>query len=155
MSLPEPQELTSSRGKAAVGLVGCLIFVAISLFAEQSGDTNWKLQAGGIFFALCALAFVAMLLRPHRLRLDPEGFTLSGGLTRTPTMIEWRDVGDFHVRPLSRGAKMVAFKYAEGAGVPFGGALGKSGGIPGVWPHGPETLVNRLNDYRDAALNNR
>lgn len=153
MSLPEPKELTSSRGKAAFGLAGCLIFVAISLFAEQSDDTNWKLQAGGIFFAICAFAFVAMLLRPHRLRLEPEGFTLSGGLSRTPKRIEWRHVGDFYVRPLNRGAKMVAFKYVAGATVPFGGALGTSGGIPGVWPHGPEALVECLNDYRDAALN--
>lgn len=145
--------MTSSRGKAAIGLVCCLILVVFSLFAEQSGDTNWKLQAGGIFFALCTPAFVAMLFRPLRLRLDPEGFTLSGGLNQTPKKTEWRDVGDFYVTPLGRGAKMVAFKYLEGAVVPFGGALGSSGIIPGVWPDGPESLAERLNDYRDAALN--
>ncbi|MXO57958.1 hypothetical protein GRI89_00145 [Altererythrobacter salegens] len=155
MSLPEFEELTSSRGKAAIGLIGCLAFVAISLFAEQSGDTSWKLQAGGIFFGLCALTFVAMLIRPHRLRLDPEGFTLSGGLTRTPRKIGWRHVGEFYVRPLSHGASMVAFKYADEAVVPFGGVLGKSGGIPGVWPDGPDALAYMLNDYRDAALSHR
>ena len=155
MILPETEELTSSRSKAAIGLIGCLAFVAISVFAEQSGDTNWKLQAGGIFFGLCALTFVAMLMRPHRLRLDHEGFSLSGGLTRSPRKIGWRDVGEFYVRPLSRGARMVAFKYAEGATIPFGGVLGKSGGIPGVWPDGPEALVYLLNNYRDKALSLR
>jgi hypothetical protein len=155
MGMAEPEEITSSRGKTALGLIGCLTFVAISVVAERAGDTDWTLRAGGIFFGLCTIAFVAMLLRPHRLKLDPEGFILSGGLTRTVKKIGWLNVDDFHVRRFSHGTKMVAFKYAEGAVVPFGGMFGKKGVIPGVWPDGPEVLAERLNAYRHSALNAR
>ena len=152
MSVSEEEEFVSTRYKAVIGLFGCLAFVAISAWAWLSGDASWKLQAGGVFFALCALVFLVMVLRPHRLKLDPQGFTLSGGLMRTARKTGWGDVREFYVRRLGHGSKMAAFTYAEEASVPFNGALGRSGGIPGVWSGGPEEIVWRLNQYRNGVL---
>ena len=134
MSVPRPEEFVSSRIKAVWGLLGSLVFVMISAVAEAAGDSNGMLRAGLVFFGFCAMVFAWMLARPQRLKLDRQGFTLSGGLMRSPKKTRWQDVGEFYVRDLRPGARIVAFTYSPDAKVPFGGALGRSGGLAGLWP---------------------
>jgi len=153
--LPDQEEFVSSRTKTAWGLLISLAFVATSAAAEAAGDTNWKLRGGLILFGISSLMCAWLMVRPHRLKLDPQGFTLSGGLLRSPKKTLWHDVGEFYVRRLRPGANMVAFTYAPEAKVPFGGSLGRSGGLPGMWPGGPEEVAWRLNQYREAILAQR
>jgi hypothetical protein len=149
-------EIVSSRRKTVLLLLLSLGFVAISVFLPCPPDPI--LFWGGIFFSICALVFVGLLIRPQKLVIDQNGFTLAGGLVWSPKKIEWRDVDKFFVVSVRRGVSMIGFNYADTyverpRGTAFSQRIaGCDGSIPGVWS-GPKTaVVDRLNGYRQQAI---
>jgi len=107
------------------------------------------------------LVFCWLLIRPQRLTLNPEGFTVSGGLVRSPKKIAWHSIEPFFVYRLPRGGKMIGFNFQpEGAPdrtllMKLNGRLGAEGSLPKLWPGSPDQVVEELNAYRKQALETR
>ena len=156
-----PQEITSARWKTILYLVVSLLFVACGLLAlqEPQGDVA-GLQLGMVFFGLCAAIFTWMLIRPQRLLLDSEGFTLVGGLVRSPEKVRWSDIEGFIVYRLPRAGKMIGYNYRPGMRPPRPMAkltrwLGADAALPKGWPKSVEKMVEELNSYREQAAGRR
>lgn len=151
-------EFSVSRWKIVLYLGVSLMFVATALFALRHPDEDaWKMQLCLGFFGPGSVVFMWLLIRPQRLLLDRQGFTLVGGLIRTPKTVAWRDIEPFFVYRLPRGGKMIGYNYREGvrevsAMARLGRALGAEGALPKGWPMSPEKMVVELNGYRERAL---
>ena len=104
-------ELTfhGSRGKAALILLGAIIFVVIGYFMRV--DEPFMGWACMIFFGLGIPIGLMMLFSPNStyLRLDRDGFEMGSFVKKTRT--RWTDVADFELASI-RGAKMIAIVYA-------------------------------------------
>jgi hypothetical protein len=156
----EPLTITGSRLNAALYLVLSLVFLAGGVWLVGQAVQVKDLVFGWLsiaLFGLAALVFVWLLVRPQVLRLDAEGFSLQGGLVRSPKLTRWRDVQPFFVFHLPRGGKMIGFNYiqdrAPSTTLAFvSGLAGAEAGLPKGWPKSPEAMVAVLNDYRERAL---
>jgi hypothetical protein len=105
-------ELTfrASRGKAALILLGAIVFVAIGYFMRaEEPFMGWACM---IFFGLGIPVGLIMLFSPNStyLRLDPEGFEMGSFVKKT--RMKWTDVAGFELASI-RGAKMIAIVYAH------------------------------------------
>ena len=155
---PGTQEISASRWKTSIYLAGSLAFVAIAAWLlQQPRDGAWKLQLGLIFFGACSVAFVWMLIRPQRLLLDDEGFTLTGGFLRAPTRIRWAEVEEFFVHRLPRGGEMIGYTFVPGESArsmlaKLNRRLGADACLPKGWPVPAERMVDELNARRLRAL---
>jgi hypothetical protein len=148
------REIHSSRLKTSLFL--CLSVGLVALCVLGFGRPNQNVVGLGFLatvFGLGAVAMAYILIRPLRLILDEEGFTLAGGLFRAPKKILWRDIDHFFVLDLSadpfiQGVKAIAFNYKPG--VPKNSVIGNrsDGRLPGFWPKGTEDMVDELNAYR-------
>lgn len=150
----EKKEIVGSRVKTGVYLGFSLAFVAASIFLPSDGDS--RLWWAGVFFSICALVFGWLVIRPHRLTLDREGFALSGGLLPYARKVRWQDVSGFFVVHVRFGTTMIGFNYDLGA-APRGVAIargisGAEGALHGVWPLSNLRMVEALNAYRNRAL---
>jgi hypothetical protein len=158
----ESEEIIQSRLKTSVAFLGSSAFVAIAtLLPSQAGESNdWRWWCGA-FFGLCAVVFCWLLIRPQRLTLDREGFTVRGGFVRSPKRIPWRSIDPFFVYRLPRGGKMIGFNFRPGAEPrhtllrKLNRRLGAEGSLPKLWPVPPDQLVEELNAYRQRALEAR
>jgi hypothetical protein len=149
--------ITSSRGKTLAYLAVSLIFVAMGAF--MLGDPSQATMAWLciVFFGLGVVAFIWLLIRPQTLTLDAEGFTLGGGMVRSPKTIPWRDVQGFFVYKLPKGGKMIGYNFAPGARkdttiARLARGFGADGALPRAWPQSPEKMAETLNAYRARAL---
>ena len=155
----ETREIAGSRQKTVVALVGSLAFVAIALLLPSSaGESNdWRWLGGG-FFGLGAVVFAWLLVRPQRLILDPDGFTVAGGLVRSPKKILWHNIGPFFLYQLPRGGKMIAYNFRpecepdQSLLMKLNKRLGAEGSLPRLWTGSQDRLVEELNAYREQAL---
>ena len=157
-SAVEERTITGSRGKSLLLLAVSLAFVAFAV-AQLRGPppVDWRVWLTLIFFGLGAIVFAWLLVRPQRLILDAEGFTVAGGLVRAPRRTGWAEVDHFFVYRLSRGGKMIGYNYAQGARPAsalrdLGRRFGADGAISKGFPGSPERLVEELNAYRARAL---
>lgn len=147
-------EISVSRWKIALYLAISLGFVAIALLMVQHPDEEvWKAQLGLGFFGLCSLIFAWLLIRPQRLVLDSQGFTLEGGLVRNPKKVYWRDIDEFLVYRLPRAGKMIGYNYKPGVRQDSALAritrkFGADAALPKGWPMSPEKMVAELNTWR-------
>lgn len=151
----ETKENLAARWKTALYLAVSLVFVVGGLWARP-GAGAWKLDLAVGFFGLGALVFAWLLIRPQRLQLDARGFTLSGGMVRTPRQVAWADVDRFFIYRLPRGGRMVGYNFKPGVRKPSAlGAitrgLGAEAALPKGWPQSPEQLVDELETYRRLA----
>jgi hypothetical protein len=152
------EEIKSSRGKTTLLLLISLVFVAVSAVIPSESDAErYKSWLGGGFFGLCSVVFTFLLIRPQRLLLAPTGFTVAGGLVRSPKQVLWRDVTPFFVYRLARGGSTIGFNFVPGARknstlIRVNRLVGAEGALPKGWPESPERMVERLNAYRAQAL---
>lgn len=156
----ETKTFISSRTKTVLLLAASMAFVALAVLVPDADDSShWRLLCGG-FFGLCAAAFAVLLMRPQRLTFDREGYTLSGGLmlpSRVKT-VPCRDIDEFFVYRTARGNKMIAVNFKRNAiertwFARFSRAgFGADGAVPGLWPGGPQKMVDEFNRYRERAL---
>ena len=153
----EPREIATSRGKTLGALAISLGFVAIAVvLPHDGGDETWRWLCGG-FFGLGAIVLAAVTIRPQRVTLDREGFTISGGLARRPQRRAWRDVEGFVARRMPRGGTMVFYHLADHARPDtYLGDLTRRWGGDGMLPRTisgtPEAIAAEFNAYRQAAL---
>src|SRR5689334_3682799 len=80
----ETRDYYSSRGKALAFLCLCLAFVAIGAFALNRTPDVWPIWLAIGLFSLGVLMCLILLVRPQRLILDRDGFTMTGGFTLKP-----------------------------------------------------------------------
>ncbi|PWB90922.1 hypothetical protein C5688_08650 [Methylocystis sp. MitZ-2018] len=163
-----PEERYSGSPWLPLGglLLNC-IMTSASIYAlilvDASGHTDgispttmcW-LGIGFFGFGICVN--LVLLARPHSLLLDSEGFTLAGGLIRTPQKIAWRDIERFFVHRLdSPSPSFVGYDFAAGHEpkhwlLKISRANGADGMLPGLWTLPAPDLVERLNAYRARAM---
>jgi hypothetical protein len=153
----EARTITGSRAKTALYLLISIIFVAVGAMLLRGPSASAMAWLCVAFFGLGVLLFAWLLIRPQTLDLDSEGFTLGGGMVRSPKKVLWREVEGFHVYRLPRGGKMIGYSYAPGpkkesAAVAFARDLGAESALPRGWPQSPEKMVDLLNAYRLRAL---
>lgn len=149
-------QIVESRTKVLLLLCGALAFTAGYAFLP---DPNHDLPRwGGWFFGLGSVVFVILLVRPRKLTLDEDGFSIAGGLARKASKTNWADVAGFFPVSIRIGASMVGFDYTADAGSRPRGALGAKrisgadGAISGAWPCSTSHLADQLNDYQERAL---
>lgn len=142
-------EITASRKKTTLYLILSLGFVASGvLLPNKDGSLLWA----SAFFGLCAFVFIILLVRPQRLSLNREGFSLSGGLLLSPTKVAWQDVTGFFVVRVRPGNSLIGFNYSPNASTkPRGAAFsrriaGADGAISGVWSGSNAAVVDKLNN---------
>ena len=152
------EEIKSSRGKTLLFLLISLGFVAIFVVipSDDAAESYWS-WFGGAFFGLGTVVFAWLLVRPQRLVLAPTGFTVAGGLVRSPKQILWREVNPLFVYRIPRVGKMIGYNFAPGARkdsalIRINRLAGAEGALPKGWPGSPERLVERINAYRARAL---
>lgn len=154
----EVEEIKSSRGKTLLFLLMSLAFVSVFVaIPSESPSEGYKSWLGGAFFGLCSVVFAFLLIRPQRLLLAPTGFTVAGGLIRSPKQILWRDVSPLFVYHLAKGGKMIGYNFTPGARkestvTRVNRFVGAEGALPKGWPGSPERMVERINAYRAQAL---
>jgi hypothetical protein len=149
--------IQSSPLKTGLLLAGCLVFVGVGGWAYgQSTQRDWGMLLAIAFFGLGIPIAAILLVRPQRLTLDSEGFTLSGGLMLKPRTTLWSEVTAFSVFRLPRGGKMIGYNLIpakEGMTTRLSRRLsGFDGGLPKMWSESAEGLAEELNAYRNQAL---
>jgi hypothetical protein len=156
----EPLVISASRGKTLLLLSASLLFVlccAFVIYVSKSGDTAglWWCMA---FFGLGALMFAWQLMRPQVLVLNGQGFSLGGGLVRSPKLVPWKDIEGFYVvHRRRRVGDMIGYNFApevKNSSVmrSITKSLGAEAALPKGWTLSPEEMVVLLNDYRRKAL---
>lgn len=154
----EVEEIKSSRGKTVLFLLISLAFVSISVaIPSETAVESYNSWFAGAFFGLCSVVFAFLLIRPQRLLLAPTGFTVTGGLVRSPKQVLWHDVNPLFVFRLGRGGKMIGYNFAPGARkdstlIRVNRFVGAEGALPQGWPGSPDRMVERINAYRALAL---
>ena len=149
------QEIKSSLWKSALTLIGSLALTVLCAALSSSG--NFIIWFGVAFFGLGSIISVFMLVRPQRLLLTPSGFSVVGGLSRSPKETLWSEVSPFFVFDLPKGGKMIGFNYTSEAQknsilVRLSQSIGADGGLPTGWTQSPEKIVVHLNSYRAKVL---
>jgi hypothetical protein len=156
--LPQ-KEFTSSPVKTVLLLVVSLGMLGAAVLPPRGSALPEPMRwAAGGFFGLCAIVFAWLLVRPMRLILDPQGFTIGGGLVLSPKKTRWSDVDQFFVYSIAPARKMIGVNYKPGVHdqsklVKFSRrTAGVDGALPILSRSSPEQLVAELNDYRKRAL---
>jgi hypothetical protein len=156
----EPQTITESRLKASGSLAVSLVFFVIGLVWLRHPDGLEELVMAWlcvVLFGFGVLVMTLLMVRPMVLRLDADGYTLSGGLMRAPRQTLWRNIEPFYIYQLPRGGRMIGYNYVAGYKPDnlvkkFNRAFGAEAALPRGWPSSPEKMVTLLNDYRARAL---
>ena len=156
----QTREIGSSRLKFVSYLAISLAFVGLTVWLIKDGNSDehasWA-WFGLSFFGLCSSVFVWLLIRPQRLLLDREGFTLLGGFIRSPKQVKWKDISEFFVYDLPRGGAMIGYNFRPGshpgsALIKLNRRFGAEAALPRGWPMSLDEMVEELNDYRARAL---
>lgn len=156
----EPLVISASRGKTLLLLSASLFFVlscAFVIHVSKDGDTAglWWCMA---FFGLGVLVFAWQLVRPQILVLNEQGFSLGGGLVRSPKLVPWKDIEGFHVvHRRCRIGDMIGYNFAPGVKKSsvmrsVTKSLGAEAALPQGWTLSPEEMVVLLNEYRRRAM---
>ena len=156
----EPLVISASRGKTLLLLSASLVFVlacALLIYVSEDGDTAglWWCMA---FFGLGALVFAWQLVRPQILMLNEQGFSLGGGLVRSPKLVPWKDIEGFYVvHRRRRIGDMIGYDFAPGVKESsvvrsVTKSLGAEAALPQGWTLSPEEMVVLLNEYRRRAM---
>ncbi|MFD9900252.1 hypothetical protein [Mesorhizobium sp. NPDC059025] len=146
-------EITSSRMKAFTLSVVGLGFVLCGIVGRERIGEEW-FWLGQIFFGLCSLTFLWVVIRPHKLLLDDEGVTLSGGLHWSPRSVPWRNIEEFVTKSGLRGTTLIGIRFRSGAKHEgLARWVGANDVIPGGWRQSNEEMVSYLNVCRIIAMN--
>jgi len=156
----EPLVISASRGKTLLLLSASLAFVlacAFLIHVSKDGDTAglWWCMA---FFGLGALVFAWQLARPQILMLNVQGFSLGGGLVRSPKLVPWKDIEGFYVvHRRRRIGDMIGYNFAPGVKKSsvmrsVTRSLGAEAALPQGWTLSPEEMAVLLNAYRQEAM---
>jgi hypothetical protein len=154
---PRHTTIQGSRGKTLLYLAGSLAFTAIGVLMVADPHRGLKSWLCVTFFGLCTAVFAVLLVRPHKLILDDNGFTLDGGLRRSPRTTAWRDVETFFVYRLPKAGKMIGYTLMPAVRkntmmANLARNFGGDGALPKGWSMSPEQMAETLNAHRARAL---
>lgn len=163
--------VTSARKVCLMLLFGCVLaagfyyvtgaHVLVRYMIETRGSGDWLFTTGGligvVFFGAPLLRLLWLLLRPYKLLLDDQGFTLSGGTSLKPQKTAWRDVERIYVRNDSNFFdRLFASVYVAGPSFKRSTFtslfLEPDKALPDLWTLSAPELEQRLNAYRARAL---
>ena len=121
----------------------------------NSPDKAYLGWSSVLFFGYCAGGYLWNVIKPGKLRLDAEGFTVDGAFGRKHRRL-WHDIDSFFLLPVARESDMVAYNYLTGRAprsllVNLHRAFGAVAWVPGLWPLSNREVVDLLNDYRNRA----
>ncbi len=90
-----------------------------------------------------------MLIRPYRLLLDDEGFTLTGGFVRKPTKVPWTDIEGFHMMGPFHN-RFIGYDFRPGVEnkpgwIWAGRFFGAEAALPKSWPGSSDKMLDDLN----------
>ena len=149
------QVILGARWKAVLAVAGSIGFVVLGLWLIRVGEMVATVIGGVsvVFFGLCGVVGAGRLVRPARLVLRPESFTIEQPPFRRKT-IEWRDVEDFFIWR-HQATRIVGFTYAPGVrrsrmsriNQPFGG----DGFLPAGLRLAPEKQLALMQDWKARA----
>ena len=150
----QPRTIVESRLKTLLGLAFFAALTGAWAYAMAQPPSSQPASVPpwlGVIGGLGAGAFGWLLVRPMKLRLDEEGFELSGGFYLRPVRIAWRDVDRFTAVRVRYGF-MLQYSYQLGHARPGRVArlLGLDqapGSLPSGWPMSAPALAQLLNDY--------
>ena len=154
----QSKQLTGSRTKSILFLCFSAGFVFMASAAHPVSIVRQAVcWLGIILFSAGACAFVWLAIRPQRLLLEPDGFTVSGGLVRKPEKVAWTDIEEIVLIRLPRNATTIGYNFRPSARTDsrlqqINRSFGADAGIPGVWKYTNEQIVEELNHYREKAL---
>jgi hypothetical protein len=147
---PETMTLRPSRGKALLMLLIGVVFTASGILMVRDGRTmGWFVL---IFFALCTVIFVTLLLpNAAYLRLSPEGFEIRSIFRSFRN--KWSDVTSFHAGRVGLNPMVLitfAPSYAVGrkARAVSSALTGGEGGLPDTYGRSAKELAALLNEWR-------
>ena len=151
-----PVVIRARRWKTALAVLAGVGFVAVGVWAIGRGGLEGMIigGVGVLVFGPMTLAGFGLLIRPSELRLDGEGFQLSGGFRR-PVRPAWADIEHFLVWS-SHGTRLVGWlcrpgRKPKGALAAANRKLGLDGALPTGWPLGPEALFALMETWRARA----
>jgi hypothetical protein len=155
---PEPKTFVESRLKAVALVLGGVALCALGVYTALQNWQQWPLGLLCVALGLGGVALGATLwTAPLVLKLDHEGFVLSGGLFRQTRQYAWRDIDRFYVWSLSSPiSSLVAFNLLPGRTPQDGIARSGHGSgakgvlLPAGWPISTRHLVEYLNAYLEA-----
>lgn len=161
-----PKQFKQSAIKTLTALIVAVVSVAIfflctllGLVADGAG--KWVCFAFACSFGAIAVVFAGLVVRPMRLTLDSNGFTLTGGWKRSPRFVAWRDIdGPMSTYWIGRGQSAIGYNLVEGSNSDSRGAgyrqdnfrLLPEANLPDVWRISAEQLADEINAYRTEAL---
>ena len=153
---PRHTVIEGSRGKTLLCFVGSLAFTSVGFLTLSDPKTDVKAWFCILFFGLCTAVFAWLLARPHRLILDERGFTLDGGLRRSPKTTAWSDVEVFLVYRLPKAGKMIGYNFTPAVRkntmmARMARKFSADGVLPKGWSMSPEEVVETLNAHRARA----
>lgn len=146
-------ELVSSHPKAFFGfVVVSLAFFCGFLFRNEMGDLFFWSNA--LFTGVFTVLALWIMIRPHRLRLDDDGFTLSGGLHWSPMRVAWRDVEKFVAKTYGTRWVQIGIRFRPRVKRSWlSGWLDIDDSLPGGWDLSDAEMVDYLNEHRIIAMN--
>ncbi|MFE0018977.1 hypothetical protein ACFWXH_29295 [Mesorhizobium sp. NPDC059054] len=148
-------EIVSSRSKTILFLVVGL-FVLLSGLVGRKELGDWAFWSIEVFAGACALVLFWLVIRPHRLLLNEDGFTLSGGLHWQPMKVLWRDVEEFVTKRGPNLTTWIGIRFRRDARrFRLAGWLRRDDVLPGVWELCDPEMVDYLNEWRLRAIAKR
>jgi hypothetical protein len=143
--------IRGSRQKALLLLLGCCTFVVWGMTSPQSASDHNLPMFAAVFFGPGVPIFIAQIIWPEVLILDPEGFT-SRMLWRTQSQ-KWSDIEEFLLWSPARGSQMVGYNFKpdrrpRGWLTQINRSLACDASFPGGWKMSPQELLTTLQDWK-------
>jgi len=133
-----------------------LLLISVAMFAVGGSILDASPVFGWlciVLFAFIGLLSAVLVLRPQTLRLDAQGFTISGGPLLKPATTLWRDVTEFFVFNMPSGGTLPGYNfqphYTRNARLRrINSKLGAESTVAGRWKISTEELTAALENYR-------
>ncbi|MDO1581426.1 hypothetical protein [Rhizobium oryzicola] len=157
-TFPAPVTLRSHRLKHVLLLTGSVIFTGLCLWMLRTEEPSFfptlALVAGVIFFGLCSLALLPILILGQHLELTESGFAY--GYPGRRRFVCWNDVSEFETVLINAsGARLVVFDeirrgdnslYSLNARL-----IGHTSALPETYGLSAKDLAKLMNKWRKRA----
>ena len=141
VSVEQPVVVRQSRAKLALGLLGCLLFLAMAVFLWSRGVPRGMWGAVAVYFGIpvfgfFALVYLVSLVNPGTLTLSSQG--LEAKQVFGTLRLAWPQIAD--AQTTSAGfISPVAIRLTEG----------KAKTLTTLWEKPPQELARLIREHRD------
>jgi hypothetical protein len=157
-AFPGPVVLRSHRLKHVLLIMGSVIFSVLCLWLLQTEKPSFfpslALMASVIFFGLCGLVLLPILILGQHLELTEDGFAY--GYPGRRRFVAWNDVSEFEIVLVnSSGARLVVFDQTRRGDnslySPNARLIGHTSALPQTYGLSAQELTKLLNKWRKRA----